>query len=80
MTRGGEGEVSPCYSGVSMPSGMEQESLWEAPRTQSAQWNIKNTLRRIHDGVGCRTIPGSTGGGQVDARVTKKTHSSFNKT
>jgi hypothetical protein len=47
MTRGSEGEVSSCYSGVSMPSRMEQESLWEAPRIQSAQWNIKNTLRKI---------------------------------
>jgi hypothetical protein len=51
MTRGGEGEVSPCYAGVSMPSWMEQESLGKAPRTQSAQWNIKNTIRRIQDGV-----------------------------
>jgi hypothetical protein len=44
MTRGGEGEVSPCYSGISMPSWMEQESLWEAPRTQSTQWNIKKYI------------------------------------
>jgi hypothetical protein len=28
---------------------------------------------------GCRTITGSTGGGQVDANATQKTHSSFNK-
>jgi hypothetical protein len=27
MTRGSEGEVPSCYSGVSMPSWMEQESL-----------------------------------------------------